>query len=237
MGKKTQVILDCETVSIKNNIICDIAWIVISKNRIIKQVNYIVSELLPEMPKGDFSGDKLIPTLAEVANGRAEFKPWLEIAKELAADLQAAEYAYAYNMAFDRGKISETSKKLGYPQIAEWFDRPKIFGKWVDLWLLASHTIMYRKSYIDFCAENGLLTPKGFCSTTAETCLRYMGRGLTYTEKHTALEDVLDEYEIYLEIKRILGKELGKSELGTVKNDFKGKPFYNVKRLQDAMTS
>ena len=53
------------------------------------------------------------------------------------------------------------------------------------------------KSYGNFVKSNGLLTPAGNFSTTAETLFRYMGKDAEFIEDHMALSDALIEAELW----------------------------------------
>ncbi len=227
------IVLDCETIDRKYNFICDLAWVCVERNKIVAVHNYIPREYLALMPMGEFSAPKQAKTLQEVSYGRATIKPYAEIMEILKADAERAKYIYAYNANFDRSKVSETCKDCQLTAFAEFFDSSAIFDKWRDLWAWASHTILYKKSFIDFCEVHGLKTPKGFCSTSAETCLKFLRNDISYVEEHTALADVYDEFEIYLAIKKATKKEYAE-EVADEKH-FKGKPFYTIKKLQDAI--
>ena len=69
------IILDVETISFKYNEICDIAWALVDRNKIIARKNYIVQEHMAHMAEGNFSKSKMAITMQEVANGRAIIKP------------------------------------------------------------------------------------------------------------------------------------------------------------------
>ncbi len=236
MSRKTPttIVLDCETIDLHNNVICDLAWAVVTRNKIIATHNYIVADLLPEMMTGSFSSLKLAPTFKEVTEGKAEILPYADIMARLKADMDEATYVYAYNANFDRDKVSKTCKALDLHVMEEWFNNPEQWEKWRCLWAWASNTILYKKSFTDFCEEHDLKTPKGFYSTSAETCLKYLRNNPSYVEAHTALSDVFDEFEIYLTIKREAKKEYAEMVDDSA---FKKKPFYVIKRLKDAIDS
>lgn len=231
----TIVVLDTETIGIKNSWCYDISWGVLKRNKIIAIKSYLVKELLGEVPTGDFSADKFKDTMSDIAENRTVIKSAHEIFEELLEDLEEAKFVYAYNANFDRGHLIKTAEHLKLFETAE--DLTALDAKWRDLWAWASNTILYKKSFIDFCEENNLITPKGYCSTSADTCLKYIYQDMKYSEKHIALYDVLDEIQIYLTI-----KEAVKSECKTMldlenSGFFKGKPFYTIEKLKKAMNS
>ena len=234
MSKITNLILDCETIDLKYNFICDLSWAIVSKNKIIAVKNYIVQENLDRMATGSFSGAKMSATMAEVKNGNAEIKSYSEICAELASDLEMANYVYAYNASFDRGKIIATAKSLQLPEWAEHFEKIENFDKWRCLWAWATNTILYKKSFIDWCEVNGQISEKGNCKTSAETTLKFIMNDLDYVEQHTARADVLDEFIIYLACKNMVKKEFGDRVLDD--RNFKG-TWHNIAKLKKAFNS
>lgn len=231
------IILDVETMDMKYNFICDIAWAIVDRNKVKKIKNYVVRDYLEEMAVGNFSGPKMPATLKEVADGNAEIKTYVEIMRILAKDMKEAKNVYAYNAPFDRSKIIATAKALQLTDCAEFFEAEEMFNKWRDLWSWSTNTILYKKSFLDFCEVHGLNTASGkFYSTSAETCLKYLNNDINYVEAHTARQDVMDEFKIYLAIKKEIKKEMvdicGEDERG-----FKGSPTYNIKRFRDAINS
>ena len=60
-------------------------------------------------------------------------------------------------------------------------------------------TICHKKSFANFCRENGMKSKSGkTCSTSAETVFAYITNNADYIEEHTALADALIEMEIFL---------------------------------------
>lgn len=231
------IILDVETIGFKYNEIYDIAWALVERNKIIARKNYIVQEHLAHMAEGNFSKPKMAMTMQEVANGRAIIKPASEILAELAEDVANAKYVYAYNATFDRSKVINLGKALQVPEAVEFFSQSAVFDKWRCLMAWSSHTIIYKKSFIDFCEAHDLKTPKGYCSTTAETVLKFLWNKPDYCESHTALRDVEDEFEIYLAIKKQIKKEYSEICLDEENQNFKGKPFFTIAKLKAALES
>jgi hypothetical protein len=229
----TNIILDCETISFEYNKICDLAWAVVQRNKVVTLKNYIVAEHMAVMATGNFSAPKMVATMQEVAKGNAIVAPWQEIMEDLYSDIQQANGIYAYNAAFDRNKIIETCKALQSPY-TEVFESAEVYDKWRCLWAWATNTILYKKSFIDFCEAHGYVSEKGNHKTSAETCLRFIRKDTEYTEQHTARADVLDEFEIYLTIKKAVKREF--SDAVPDSNDFKG-TWHNIKRLNIAINS
>ena len=230
------MVLDCETLDMQYNFIYDLAWAKVERNKIVDVRNFLVKEHLSRMATGSFSKEKVGATMDELSNGNAEIKSWAEITAILADDMSAAKHIYAYNAPFDRGKVSATCGALQVS--SEFFDSSAIFDKWRDLWAWASNTILYKKSYLDWCNAHGYLTDKGNFKTSAEVAIKFIMNDTDYVEKHTARADVLDEYEIYKAIKREVKREF--SETCTAEEDgykWKISPSYHIKRLNQAIAS
>lgn len=230
------LVLDVETISKQYNCICDIAWGVVERNKMVRAKNFIPLEHLATMADGEFSKPKMAKTMSEVAKGRAIIKPYDEIMAELVQDMVNARYVYAYNATFDRNAITRTCKAL-QSEFTEIVESSEMYEKWRDLWAWSSNTILYKKSFIDFCEAHGLTTPKGFCSTSAETTIKFLRNDPTYTESHTALDDIQDEFEIYLAIKKQIKREYDEICKDEEETAFKGKPFYTIDKLKKAMES
>jgi hypothetical protein len=146
--------------------------------------------------------------------------------------MSAANYVYAYNASFDRGKIIATANELKLPDIAETF---KGFNeKWRCLWAWATNTVLYKQSFITFCEDNGFMTEKGNCKTSAEIALKFLTADIDYVEQHTALADIMDEYLIYLEIKKAVKAESKQPVLH--EDDFRGS-WHNIAKLKKAIES
>jgi len=225
------LILDTETMTV-NHDICDIAWAVVDRNKIVTVRNFIVKEHLSQMATGQFSAPKMGLTMAEVANGNAEIAPWDYIMNELLATIAVCNNVYAYNASFDRTAIIKTCKLLQSEFTAE-VESPEVYDKWRCLWAWATNTILFKKSYIDWCEVHGFVSDKGNTKTSAETAIRFIRNNPEYIEAHTARADVLDEFEIYLTIKRAVKREY--SDAVPDPDSFKG-TWHNVARLKKAMS-
>lgn len=230
------LILDVETISFEYNCVCDIAFGTVDRNRLTSTADFIVQEHLALMSEGNFSKPKMSATMSEVAKGNATIEKWDCIMEVLKKAIDNARYIYAYNASFDRNAILKTCKAL-QSQYTEYFESAEVVNKWRDLWAWASNTILYKKTFLDFCEAHELITAKGFCSTSAETTLKFLKNDVSYVEQHTALEDIKDEFQIYLAIKKEIKKEYAEICLDEEQQNFKGKPFFTIARLKKALQS
>lgn len=230
------IIIDVETISTAYPHICDIAWVTVNRNKIVSTKNYIVQEHLSQMAVGNFSAPKMAKTMKEITDGRAVITAWEDIAESLQVDIEKATRVYAFNSPFDRRAITNTCKAL-QSEHTEFFRSAEYADKWRDLWAWAANTILYKQSFIDFCNAHNLKTPKGYFSTNAETVIKFIRQEPNYIESHTALADVLDEFQIYLTIKKEIKREYDEICADEDSYAFKGSPTHTINRLDKAIVS
>lgn len=114
---------------------------------------------------------------------------------------------WAYNCSFDKSMMTHL------------FDDDtltKINCDWLDIWSAIVVTKCLTKKYVKFCKENGFLTEKGNCKTSAEVVYAYLTKNIDFCEEHTGLNDAKIEYEILL-----MAKKTKKKIDGTLANPWK----------------
>lgn len=151
-----------------------------------------------ELMKSAYYAEKLPQYEEELVNGTRTMVT-LETARrevENLCKLYNVKAIIAHNANFDTRALNNTiryitksKKRYFYPYGVELWDSLK----------MAKDTICKQKTYINFCHENGYLTnhKKPQVRATAEVLYRYITRNHDFIEKHTALEDVLIEKEIF----------------------------------------
>lgn len=158
---------------------------------------------------GGFSSPKAEATMQAVRNGKTVVRKWNQIIQELVQDANECEYILAYNCTFDQRVIGQTANYMrdrkGSPYSASLLFQTGILDKFSDLWEMASLSVMYRQSFLDFCKKHGFLRKDGAPQTKAETCYRYILNNPEYVEKHIALDDIQDEAAILLAVKEEVG--------------------------------
>jgi hypothetical protein len=92
----------------------------------------------------------------------------------------------------------------------------KINCDWLDIWSAIVMTKCLSKKYVKFCKENGFMTEKGNCKTSAEVVYAYLTNNTNFVEEHTGLSDAKIEYDIL-----IMAKKTKKKIDGTVANPWK----------------
>ena len=100
---------------------------------------------------------------------------------------------WAYNCRFDRNGLNTTMRYLTKSAVRWFFPYGTEFH---CIQHCACQTILQQKTYFRFAIENGLMTPNGNLSTTAESAYRYITRNMDFAESHTGLEDVQIEVQI-----------------------------------------
>ena len=100
----------------------------------------------------------------------------------------------AYNCNFDRNALDTTLRYISKSKIRWFFPYGTEF---YCIWNMACQTICKQKGYLRFCLNNGLYSESGNMKTSAETVWAYMTQNPNFEEKHTGLEDVKIEVQIF----------------------------------------
>lgn len=149
-----------------------------------------------ELMSTAFFADKIPAYWEDIKNGTRELKTWFNIKKQVADD--CARYgvtiACAHNAAFDNRALNTTQRyittsKYRYflPYGIEWWDTLK----------MARQTLSDNEDYSQFCYDNDYITKNGRLRYTAEIIYRWLSGEHDFEEKHTGLEDVKIEKEIF----------------------------------------
>mgnify|MGYP002673489537 FL=1 len=138
-----------------------------------------------------------IPQYIEGIGENWEPMSWLQIVnlmRDLVMDYGVKD-VWAYNVLYDQSATNYTTSKAsnGFKR----FFAP--YGtRYRDVWDYAGSTICATQKYVQWCVENGLVSPSGNPSTSADTVGKYLRGSLEYQERHTALSDAEDELRILL---------------------------------------
>lgn len=101
---------------------------------------------------------------------------------------------YAYNASFDKRMIEQLANDFN-------LTNPMKDLKFICLWYLSAQSFMQKKEFKDYCIKNKFTTEKNNYKTSAEVAYSFIKKLPQFSEEHTALEDCIVEYEIYLECK------------------------------------
>jgi hypothetical protein len=109
---------------------------------------------------------------------------------------------WAYNCNFDKRALQRL--------LLEDYSLIEHKAAFYDIWSAIVYTRLINKKYIKFCRKNNFISQAGNCMTNAQTVYNYLKNSVDFVEEHTALNDCLIEYEIYLAAKRTKKKMVQK---------------------------
>ena len=175
-----------EISDLSGNIMESASWtiydIYVGQKELMKSAYY--AEKLPQYEEGMKSG---LWTMKRFYNVRKQVLAWMDKYDVIAV--------CAYNAKFDRRALNNTLRFLSDGKYKYFFP----YGtKFIDIWTMAAATIFQSRKYRKMAYENGWYSPNGNVRTTAEHAYRYLTDSVDYEERHTALEDVKIETEIFL---------------------------------------
>lgn len=149
-----------------------------------------------ELMASAFFAEKIPDYWDDIKCGARTLKKWYNIKRELATDCKkfGVKIACAHNAIFDNRALNttqryQTTSKNRYflPYGIEWYDTLK----------MARKLLKDNDDYGAFCYENDFLTARGCRRYTAEIIYRWIINDVSFEERHTGLEDVRIEREIF----------------------------------------
>ena len=197
-----------ETLDLSQSLVYDIGWTVCDKKgHIVEKKSYIVEEIFmdyKELMKSGYYADKLETYWTEIWTRQRKCHRFAWIWADFRAD--CAKYdikaIMAYNMRFDYRALQNTIRYLSKSKFRYFF--PKDIEIW-DIMKMFNTCIAKRKSYIDFCFENGYTTKhkKPRPQVKAEVVYKYITPNKAdFVESHTGLEDAIIETAIFAYLNR-----------------------------------
>lgn len=198
--KKYFLVLDIETAnSIEEALAYDIGFAVADrKGNIYESYSFMVAEMFKEyfdLMQTAYYAEKLPQYFADYGAGKREMRTIFTIRHKLYSVMEKYNIhdVWAYNCRFDRNGLNTTMRYLTKSAVRWFFPYGTEFH---CIQHCACQTILQQKTYFRFAIENGLVTPNGNLSTTAESAYRYITRNMDFAENHTGLEDVQIETQI-----------------------------------------
>lgn len=188
--KKYFLIFDTETSGgFASPLVYDIGYTITDKDgHIYKEYNALVKEVWEDKYLMDtaYYSDKVPQYEKEVEKG-LQVKTWKNIIDDMKEDIETYHVRAigAYNIGFDLRAIKATSKKYNSVELVDFVNNYEI----IDLWTMATLTIMKDENYIPFCVENGFYSEARNVKTNAEVCYSFITNNPTFIEDHTALSD------------------------------------------------
>lgn len=186
-------VIDTETASL-SGAVYDIGVVITNKKgEIMQTYNALVHEVVtnPKLMMGAFyAGKTFSHYIPMIASGEVKIKPWATIHAELRELLADVDVVSAYNLAFDRRVIKQTSEMFGTGSI---FSRPV---KQLDIWRFACQTLLNQKLYKQLAKGERWVSEAGNIKSGAEVAYRFITGKWYFVEDHTALSDCFIETEI-----------------------------------------
>lgn len=209
MKRHYYLMIDTETVGNledKSSIFTyDVGFAVIDKKgRVYEKYSFVVKEVffgMWEEMQSAYYADKIPQYYEELAQGKREAAKFFDVRAVVWAlcakyNIQAA---VAHNMAFDYNALNNTCRKLSNDCARYFF--PRNIKIWCTL-TMARQVITTKPLYKMWCNNNGYLTARGAPRCTAEILFRWITQDNEFIEKHTGLEDVMIEKDIFAYILR-----------------------------------
>lgn len=206
--KRYYIVLDTETcpltpkseVSPQNGFVYDIGWAVVDRSgNVYDTKSYIVNDIFfgeRDLMKSAYYAEKIPNYLRDIQNNNRVVSTFYQVRADLLNTMR--EYnintVIAHNARFDYGVLQNTQRWLTKSKYRYFFP----YGTQIwDTMKMANDTICKQKSYRQWCFQNGHVTKNGQVRKTAEIIFKYISGDYGFIEKHTALEDVLIEKDIF----------------------------------------
>lgn len=195
------MVLDTETANnLDYPLVYDIGGTICDKSgNIYETFSFVIRDIFRDerdLMQTAYYAEKIPTYWKEIWEGRRKLVSFYS-ARKYIIDLMR-EYnintVYAYNASFDLNALNITHRWLSKSKYRYFFP----YGTKINcIWSMATQTLCKRKTYIDFCEENALISNRGRnYSTSAETVYKYLHLNPDYAEEHRGLDDALIETEI-----------------------------------------
>ena len=205
--KNYYIVLDTEACNtdvddMRSSLVYDLGYAIVDKQgNVYKTRNLVIKDIYKneeELMKSAYYASKLPQYEEELEDGTRKMVTLATARNLLKVDCEEYDVKaiIAHNAGFDCRALNTTVRYLTGSKVRYFY--PYGVALW-DTLKMASDTICKQKTYIRFCKENGYMTahktPRP--RATAEILYRYITGNDAFTEKHTGLEDVMIEKEIF----------------------------------------
>lgn len=201
MKKNFYLMIDTETAgTLEEPLVYDIGIAVVDKQgNVYEAYSFVVAEVfygMKELMQTAYYAEKIPNYLIDIDQGTRRVARFFYIWSFVRALIK--EYhitaCIAHNMRFDLNALNHTARVLSENQHKYFFP----YG--VKLWctLAMARSIMtYSSVYKQWCAHYGFTLKNGTPRMTAEVLYRFITNNPTFEEKHTGIEDVMIEKDIF----------------------------------------
>ena len=141
--------------------------------------------------------DKVPQYWEEIKAGDRKLAKWYTITREINALMQKynVEILCAHNARFDYRSMHLTQR---YITTSKWrWVFPFGTFEWWDTLKMARAILKDNDDYTRFCFDNNFVTKNNRVQYTAEVIYRWLTNNVEFAEKHTGLEDVKIERQIF----------------------------------------
>ena len=206
MEKNYYLMLDTETANgLDCPIVYDIGFAVIDKKgNVYESYSFVVYEVfckMKDLMQTAYYKEKIPMYEKDLAEGKRKIATYKTI-KTIIANL-CKKYnivaIVAHNAKFDYKSTVNTQRYLTKSKYRYFL--PYGIPIWCTL-VMARQTIAKQPTYQMWCKENGFTTKNGAVRLTAEVLYRFITQDIEFKEKHTGIEDVMIEKEIFAKILR-----------------------------------
>lgn len=169
------------------------------KGNVIETFSFIIYETfccMKDLMKSAYYAEKIPMYEKQIKKGERKIVKFATAKKHI--KMLCEEYnvkaIIAHNMRFDYRATTRTQRYLTKSKYR--FFLPYGIELW-DTLKMAQDTICKQKTYIKWAKNNGYTLKNGRVRATAEILYKYISGNKEFIEKHTGLEDVLIEKEIF----------------------------------------
>lgn len=195
------IVIDTETTNSLDDPICyDVGFAVVDiLGTVYEKYSFVVADIFldKDLMSYAYFAEKIPQYWDEIKAGTRTLKTFHSI-KNIFADCvkrNNVKIVMAHNARFDYRSLNLTQRYLTASKYRYFFP----FG--VEIWdtlKMSREVLKGNNSYSDFCWNNNYLTARMARRYTAEIIYRFLTGDNGFEEKHTGLEDVLIEKEIFV---------------------------------------
>lgn len=195
------LISDENKLDLSQSLVYDVGWSVLDKKgRPFLKRSYVVAEIFldKELMQSAYYKDKIPQYWEEIKQGKRQLKKFKNIWYQFLEDRRKynVKHVFAHNAYFDWKSLNNTIRFLSGSKYRYFF--PYKIEMW-DTLKMSRDVLGNDFQYSKFCEENNYLTKHRTPQNrmTAEVIYRYISGNNDFEEKHTGLEDVEIETEIF----------------------------------------
>lgn len=178
----------------------DIGFAVVDKyGAVYAKYSFVVAEVffgMTELMQSAYYANKIPAYWADIETGKRRVARLYTI--QAIVNMLIAKYhieaIIAHNMRFDNNALNNTICTISNGAVHYFFPRG------VKIWctLAMARSIMYNKpTYKKYCEDNNYLQKNGLPRCTAEILTRFISGDESFNEKHTGIDDVMIEKDIF----------------------------------------